>query len=66
MLTYTEVTSLSWANAEHTAINCWVKFDAFEELLPFTATPDDCEAHCREIFHRAVNAEFGYINEFAE
>jgi hypothetical protein len=61
MMNYTQVTSLSYANAEGTAINCWVAFDDFDEPLPFTASANDTEAHGREIFARAVAGEFGGV-----
>ena len=52
-----------WADAEHTRIDITVKFDKYDELL-FSATPDDCEAHGREIFAKAVAGEFGPVAEF--
>ena len=34
--------------------------------MPFTATPDDSEAHGRELFERALAGEFGEIAEYVE
>jgi hypothetical protein len=50
-----------YLNAEGTFINLIVKFAEFNEELPFGATPDDCEAHGREIFARAKAGEFGEV-----
>ena len=63
------LTSLSnphWANAEHTAINCEITTSQFgDEVLPFTASPNDCEAHGRAIFADLVAGKYGPIPEFA-
>ncbi|ARU00384.1 hypothetical protein [Yoonia vestfoldensis] len=53
-----------WSNAEHTAIDCVVKFAEWRTEGPFTASPIDPEAHGRELFHRLVNGEFGPIGPF--
>ena len=61
---YSTVTNPTYANAEHTKINCWVKFDAFPNPLPFTASPDDVEEHGREIYARAIQGDFGAIVDY--
>jgi hypothetical protein len=53
-----------WVNAEHTMIDLTIKWDAFNEELPFTASPADCEAHGRAIFAAAVAGEYGAIAEY--
>ena len=52
-----------WANAEHTKINVALETDVFGEI-PFSASPDDVEAHGREIFAEAVAGRFGPIAEY--
>ena len=63
------LTSLSnprWANAEQTAIDCEITTSQFgDEVLPFTASPTDCEAHGRAIFADIVAGKYGPIVEFA-
>jgi len=53
-----------WANAEHTMINLTVRFAEISEDLPFTASPNDCEAHGRAIFAAAKAGEYGAVAEF--
>jgi hypothetical protein len=38
-----------WANAEHTLIDCEINHPAYG-WIPFTASPEDVEAHGRELF----------------
>ena len=59
----TNITNLTWANAEHTMINVALETDVFGEI-PFSASPDDVEAHGREIFADAVAGKFGVIAEY--
>jgi len=54
----------AWANAEHTMIDLVVKFSHINQELPFTAVPDDSEAHCREIFAAAVAGDYGPVAEY--
>lgn len=64
-MNYSSVTSPTWANAEHSLIRCDVNFDAFGgEVVPFAASPNDVEAHGREIFERCVAGEFGPIGAY--
>ena len=53
-----------WANADHTLIDLTIKWDAIDEELPFTASPDDCEEHGRAIFAAAQAGEYGEVAEF--
>ncbi len=59
----TNVTSPAWANAEHTMINVMVTHSEFGEIH-FSASPDDVEAHGREIFADAVAGKFGAVAEY--
>jgi hypothetical protein len=53
-----------WANAEHTMIDLVIKWNRFNEELPFSASPDDCEEHGRAIFAAAVAGEYGPVSEY--
>jgi hypothetical protein len=53
-----------WANTEHTLIDLTVRFAEIPEDLPFTASPDDIEAHGRAIFTAAVAGEYGPVAEY--
>jgi hypothetical protein len=41
-----------------------VKFAEFNTELPFTANPNDVEAHGVELYNRAIAGEFGTILPF--
>ena len=53
-----------WVDAEHTMIDLTVKWDRFNEELPFSASPNDCEEHGRAIFAAAAAGEFGPVAEY--
>ena len=59
----TNVKAPVWANAEHTLLDVILETDVFGEI-PFSASPDDVEAHGREIFADAVAGKFGVIAEY--
>lgn len=59
-MNYTSAHSPRWSNSSQTAVNLAVVFSAIGEV-PFCASPDDVEAHGREIFNRAVSGDFGVI-----
>jgi hypothetical protein len=59
--TYTDVREPKWANAEHSAILCRVRFAGSPDHMPFNATPTDPERHGRAIFMRCVAGHFGRI-----
>ena len=59
----TNVTNPAWANAEHTMVNATVTHSEFG-VIQFSASPDDVEAHGREIFADAVAGKFGVIAEY--
>lgn len=64
----TELTSVHspvWADAEHTIINCFITTSQFgDEQLPFTANPNDVEAHGRQIFADIIAGKYGAIAEY--
>lgn len=49
-----------WSSADQVNIDLWVTFEGIGEV-PFTASPNDSEAHGREIHERALSGEFGAI-----
>lgn len=64
-----EVISVSdpvWSNEQCTQINCRVRTSAYSEELPFTASPNDPEAHGRKIFRRCVSGDYGEIQPYEE
>ncbi len=63
-MSYTSVRSPRWVDAAHTRIDCLVKFSYLKVEVPFTADPDDVEAHGREIFARCAAGEFGEVAEY--
>jgi hypothetical protein len=63
--TLTSLTNPKWANAEHTAIDCEITTSQFgDEVLPFTASQNDVEAHGRAIFADIVSGKYGPIAEY--
>ena len=65
---YSAVRNCKWVNAEHSSIECEVNFDdvTLEEWTPFGANPLDHYEHGREIFAKAINGDFGDIEEYVE
>ncbi len=62
---YTQVKNPVWADAEHTRIDCEVNFNHLsDELVPFTADPNDVMEYSSDIFNRCVAGEFGEIGEY--
>jgi hypothetical protein len=62
--TLTSLKNPRWANAEQTMIDCEITTSQFgDEVLPFTASATDVEAHGREIFAKLVANEYGPITE---
>ena len=51
------------AKADHSAINLDITIDGCGDV-PFTASPDDSEAHGRELFARASSGKFGMVAEY--
>jgi hypothetical protein len=64
---YKEVRNPTWADAEHTVINCEIDFDDLvEEFVEFTASPNDTHPHGIEIYQKCIAGEFGEIAEYVE
>jgi hypothetical protein len=59
---YTNVTSPTW-NIDSTMIDCQVTFEVLG-VLPFTASPNDTNAHGREIYARCIAGDFGPVAEY--
>jgi len=53
-----------WVNAEHTSIDLTIKWEGVKDELPFTASPNDCEAHGKAIFEAAKASQFGVVAEY--
>lgn len=53
-----------WANSDRTLINLIVKWDSFNEEMPFTASTSDPESYGRAIFESAKNGQFGDVAAF--
>jgi hypothetical protein len=64
------VTSLNkprWANKTKTAIDCEITTLQYgDEVLPFTASPNDVEPHSRRIFFDIVAGNYGLIAKYIE
>lgn len=64
-MNFTSVSSPVWANQEQTEINCNVTTDYFgDEILPFTASPNDCEVYGQQLFTNLVGGIYGPIAAF--
>jgi hypothetical protein len=62
---YTRVLNPTWANAEHTTINCDVDFDDLNEaLVPFAANASGDYEHSHQIFAECVAGKYGVIAEY--
>jgi len=61
----TSVSNPRWSNAEHTTIDCEITTSQFgAEILPFTASQNDVEAHGRAIFADIVAGKYGPVAEY--
>lgn len=61
----TSIKNPRWANAEQTAVDCEITTSQFnDEVLPFTASATDSEAHCRIIFNNIITGQYGTIAEY--
>lgn len=59
------LTNPRWANEEQTMIDCEITTSQFgDEVLPFTASSNDVEAHGRAIFADIVAGKYGGIAEY--
>jgi len=60
--TLTSISNPRWANVEKTIIDCEITTSQFgAEILPFTASQNDVEAHGRAIFADLVAGTYGPI-----
>lgn len=64
MLTIQNIRNPVFSNIEGTAIYCFIKFEEFNEELPFNATSYDTEEHGRQAYQRIMSGEFGQIGDF--
>lgn len=55
-----------WNNEEGTAIILTVKWEEFNEEMPFGACSYDPEFHGRDLFERAKIGEFGVVAPFVK
>ena len=63
--TLTSVSNPRWENAEKTAIGCEITTSQFgAEILPFTASQNDVEAHGRAIFADLVAGKYGPVADY--
>ena len=63
--TLTSLSNPRWADEAHTIIDCEITTSQFgDEVLPFTANPNDPEPHGRAIFAAIVAGEYGPIGEY--
>jgi hypothetical protein len=61
----TSISNPVWVDADHTIIDCLITTSQLgDEQLPFTASPDDVEAHGRAIFADLVAGKYGAIGEY--
>jgi hypothetical protein len=61
----TSLTNPRWANADQTMIDCEITTSQFgDEVLPFTASANDVEAHGRAIFANIVAGSYGEIGAY--
>lgn len=61
----TSLTNPRWANADHTLIDCEITTSQLgDEVLPFTANPNDVEPHGRAIFADLVAGKYGPIGDY--
>ncbi|STM21177.1 Uncharacterised protein [Escherichia coli] len=61
-----KISNPQWADKEHTAVNCMVKFEHIEQAVPFTATASDTEAYGRDIYAACLRGEVGEIAEYVQ
>lgn len=55
-----------WNNEEGTAIHLTIKWEEFNEEIPFSACSYDPEPHGRDLFERAKAGQFGEIAPFVK
>lgn len=61
----TSVLNPRWSNVEQTTIDCEITTSQLgDEVLPFTASLNDVEAHGRAIFADIIAGKYGPIAEY--
>lgn len=58
-----EIKNPQWANAERTLIDVEIQHPVFG-WIPFTASPEDVEAHGRELFAMLAAGEGGPVADY--
>lgn len=66
MLTVEYVKNPRWSCPEKSQLLCVVKFQEFEQELPFRCIPEDIYQHSKDIWERCTSGEFGEIADFKE
>ena len=66
MFTVQYVKNLKWANAEHTAFDCVVKYSEFEDEFETTINSLENYPHVKEISEKAFAGEYGSFEEYVE
>ena len=64
MVTVESVENPVYTNETGTQITANIKFEEFNEVLPFTADVNDTEAHGRQIYADLVAGKYGAIGEY--
>jgi hypothetical protein len=66
MFTIEYVKNLKWANAEHTAFDCVVKYAEFEFEFETTINTSESYPHVQEIWTKANEGQYGQFEEYVE
>jgi hypothetical protein len=56
--------NLKWVDVEKTRIDCDVKFEHFDEEIPFTIDPNDLYQHSLDLWEKANAGEYGAIVDY--
>ncbi|EDC2496517.1 DUF4376 domain-containing protein [Salmonella enterica] len=58
------ITAKNGVYTESGLINCLVHFEGFDDFIPFTASPDDPEAHGRRLYADLKAGKYGPVTPF--
>ncbi|OSD72525.1 hypothetical protein R537_09340 [Salmonella enterica subsp. enterica serovar Rough O:d:1,7] len=58
------ITAKNGVYTESSLINCLVHFESFDDFIPFTASPDDPEAHGRQLYADLKAGKYGPVAPF--
>lgn len=58
------ITAKNGVYTESGLINCLVHFESFDDFIPFTASPDDPEAHGRQLYADLKAGKYGPVAPF--